>query len=542
MTSVPFARARSRARGWLRLSGGGCVWTVPAAVVVVVGAALMCSYSVAQWRGLQVPSWDLAIFSEAVKAYAHGQAPVVPVKGPGFNLLGDHFHPILVLLAPLWWVWPSPLMLLVVQDVLLAVSAWPLTRLAARTVGPLAGAALGLAYVTSWGLQGAVGAQFHEIAFAVPMLAWAGAAFVERRWVACAAWLAPLVLVKEDLGLTVLMGGLAIAWRGWRTGGDPVRLGRWRLTPVALGAVVAAWGVVWFVLTVTVLLPALSSTGAWQYGLGGNTGDGSAPSALSGSLLERLLTPEVKRHTLVLLAVSAGVVGVASPWMTLVAPTMAWRFLSGKEAYWDWQLWHYNAVLMPIVLAALLDVLVRLRTVAPRQADRRTTRPDPASGQRAAHSGGCTPRWSVTAWTRALTGAWPTAPRWAAVLAAGAVATTCVTAYQLADQLQVTGKDPYRPLPAERVVAAQEVIGCVPEGTSVATDLTLLAALVPRATVYWVGTSQGTPVDYVVVDTASGAWGGHPPQDVATWAGQQAGGTFETVLQREGFEVVRRVR
>ena len=79
-----------------------------------------------------VPSWDLAIFSEAAKAYAHLQAPIVEIKGPGYNLLGDHFHPILVLLGPVWRLFPSPLSLLVVQDLLLALSAWPLTRLATR--------------------------------------------------------------------------------------------------------------------------------------------------------------------------------------------------------------------------------------------------------------------------------------------------------------------------------------------------------------------------------------------------------------------------
>ena len=71
------------------------------------------------------------------------------------------------------------------QNLLLAVSAWPVTRLAARTTGPWVGGVLGVVYVLSWGMQGAVAAQFHEITFAVPMLAWASVAFVEGRWWAC---------------------------------------------------------------------------------------------------------------------------------------------------------------------------------------------------------------------------------------------------------------------------------------------------------------------------------------------------------------------
>ena len=80
---------------------------LPAALVVVVGAWVLIAYSVGQWRSLTVPSWDLAIFAELAKDYAHGQAPIVSIKGDGYNLLGDHFHPILVLLGPVWRLFPT---------------------------------------------------------------------------------------------------------------------------------------------------------------------------------------------------------------------------------------------------------------------------------------------------------------------------------------------------------------------------------------------------------------------------------------------------
>ncbi len=400
--------------------------SVPAALAVAVGAVVLIAYSVGQWRSMYVPSWDLAIFSELAKAYAHADAPIVPIKGEGYNLLGDHFHPILVLLAPVWWVAPTPLSLLILQDLLLAVSAWPITRLAARTVGPVAATALGLCYSLSWGFQGAVAAQFHEIAFAVPMLAWASVAFVERRWWDCALWCAPLVLVKEDLGLTVFMAGLAIAWRGRRSGdaaGDPasgtssdadaapsdlddpsrsLRLVR-RLSPRAaqaspfrLGLGLAVFGFLFFMITVLVLIPLMSSSGTWEYGIGGNAGDGSRPG--EGGLLT-FLGSEVQLQTLAVLALTAGLIGLASPWFWLIAPTIAWRFLSAKEFYWEWENWHYNATLIPVVIGAMLDVVTRATT-------------------------------------------------------------------------------------------AHQVIDMIPAGASVETDLGLLAYLVPDHTVYWVGTGS----------------------------------------------------
>ena len=62
----------------------------PEAWLVSVAAALVyVLVAITQWRSLAAPSWDLAIFTQLAKAYASVEAPVVPIKGPGFNLLGD---------------------------------------------------------------------------------------------------------------------------------------------------------------------------------------------------------------------------------------------------------------------------------------------------------------------------------------------------------------------------------------------------------------------------------------------------------------------
>ena len=130
----------------------------------------MC-LSLGQWRALVVPSWDLGIFAEAVQAYSRFEAPIVPIKGPGYNLLGDHFHPILALLGPVYRLFPSALTLLVVQDVLIAVSVLPAARLAQRLFGRGGAVIVGLGYGLGWGLQGAVGAQCHEVCVPVESLA-----------------------------------------------------------------------------------------------------------------------------------------------------------------------------------------------------------------------------------------------------------------------------------------------------------------------------------------------------------------------------------
>ena len=46
-------------------------------LIAAVGAAFYISYSVAQWRGFVVPSWDLRIFTQLAQQYAHGNVPIV---------------------------------------------------------------------------------------------------------------------------------------------------------------------------------------------------------------------------------------------------------------------------------------------------------------------------------------------------------------------------------------------------------------------------------------------------------------------------------
>jgi uncharacterized membrane protein len=282
-------------------------------------------------------AYDLGIFTQVVRAYAEFRAPVAELKGPGFNVLGDHFHPLLVVLAPAYRLFPSPVTLLVAQALLLAWSVVPVTRLAVMRLGPGAGACVGIGYGLSWGLQQAVKFDFHEVALAVPLVALSVVALAEERWRAAVLWAAPLVLVKEDLPATVAAIGAYLVLRR-----------QWRLGPATVaGAVVAG------VLIVCWVIPAMNP--AHRYGYADAVApDGQAP-------LARLLTPGEKPATVVALLAPTLFLALRSPLVLLAVPTLLWRFWSTNHYYWGVG-FHYSAVLMPIVFVALVDGLVRLRT------------------------------------------------------------------------------------------------------------------------------------------------------------------------------------
>ncbi|MER7150476.1 DUF2079 domain-containing protein [Streptomyces lydicus] len=292
--------------------------------------------AVCRYRTLSSSSWDLGIFEQAIRGYAHFRAPIVDLKGPGTNILGDHFSPVLVVLAPLYRVFPSSLTLLLAQAALFALSAIPVTRAAARYLGRLPGLALGIAYGMSWGVQKAVDFDFHEIAFALPLLAFALEAVLRGRWTAAVCWAAPLVLVKEDLGVTAATIGALALLRTRRAGPLPIALVAFGLTATAL--------------TLGVLIPAVNGSGSYDYWSKFGADGGGATIPLDTAL----------RTTLWVLLPTTGLLALRSPLLLVALPTLGWRFLSHEPHYWGID-WHYNAVLMPVVFLALVDALPRAR-------------------------------------------------------------------------------------------------------------------------------------------------------------------------------------
>ncbi|MFG3495134.1 DUF2079 domain-containing protein [Streptomyces sp. NPDC047928] len=303
--------------------------------------ALYATVAVRRHLLLRTTGYDLGIFEQAVRAYAELRAPVVPLRGEGFNLLGDHFHPLLAALAPLYRVWPSPLCLLVAQSALLALAVVPLARWAARTLGRGAAHVVAVGYGLSWGIASAAAFDFHEVALAVPLLAFALEALGHGRWRRAVGWAAPLLLVKEDLGLTLAAVGVYIALKG----------------PRRLGLVTAAVGLAGSLVEIKLLLPAFHPGGGYAHGGNLSDGHGSLLATLAFAPLDAL-RPDIKAMTLVLVFAPSALLALRSPLSLIAVPTLAWRMLSDNGFHWG-TAFHYSAVLMPVVAAGLIDALGR---------------------------------------------------------------------------------------------------------------------------------------------------------------------------------------
>ena len=286
---------------------------------------LYAAYAIQRHHQMETGGYDLGIFEQIVRGYAAGQRPITELKAPGYDALGDHFHPILALLAPLYRAFPAAETLLVAQAALIAASIIPIGRSAVAVVGTTGGTVISVAYGLSWGLQEAVGFDFHEVCIGVPLVAMSLNRLLAGRWIAAAAWAVPLIAVKEDLPLTAAAIGVCLLIRGQRR----------------LGAGLAAGGLLATAVIVLWVLPALQPDHLYVYAdqIGRSTsGWGVAPKATTLALL---LAPTVFS-------------ALRSPLLTVAVPTLAWRFLADNPLYWGTR-FHYSAILMPIVFAAMID-------------------------------------------------------------------------------------------------------------------------------------------------------------------------------------------
>ena len=117
---------------------------------------LYCVISFARYYSYQ-SGIDLAIFGQSVKAYSLMQPPFVSLKSQApFNILGDHFSPIVAVIAPLYRVFPHIEVLLVVQAALFGWAVYLLGRRVRRHASRRSAVLAMVCIASCWGILAAV--------------------------------------------------------------------------------------------------------------------------------------------------------------------------------------------------------------------------------------------------------------------------------------------------------------------------------------------------------------------------------------------------
>ena len=338
-----------------------------AAVWLLTGltAAAYSVFALARYYTFHTGSYDLVIFDQAVRSYAHFQPGISIIKGvhngfgPRFSVLGDHWSPILAALAPAYWVYDGPQTLLVAQAVLFALAIPPLWLFTRRAFGGgqravIAAYFVSVVYLLSWPIAAALAFNFHEVAFAPVLTAVALERLQAGRLRTALIVLAALLLVKEDMGLLVAGIGLYLLVA------RPAAVPRQRL--VAAAIIVA--GIADTALATYVLIPAFGgrSDYYWAYtSLGSNAGQAVGHLITHPvSSLRLLVTPRVKLTTVLWLFGAFCFLPLRSPISLATIPLLLERMLGSVFPAWWGTAYQYNAFLVMVLVCAAVDGAARL--------------------------------------------------------------------------------------------------------------------------------------------------------------------------------------
>ena len=464
------------------------LWCAMGVWTVLVFAIVRDAY-----LGFRLGRFDLGNMVQAVWSTTQGRPLETTHGATGEQMvrLGGHADPFLVLLTPVWALWPSPLSLAFVQVVVVALGALPVFWLALRHLESerLAGI-LALGYLAyPWVATSAVGA-IHPVTFGITFLlfcVW----FLEAERFGWFAVFATLTMSTGELmGLPILGLGIWFA------------LARHRRL---VGAAVALAGAAWTFVAVYVVVPAFSGGSSMFFGFYEEVG--GSPQGVIRKLFEdpgAVLGALVEAHDVVYvvwLGVPLLFLFILSPWLALVGlPQLLANSLSDFRLMTDPR-YHSVAAVIPFLIAATVLGLARIGA----------------------------PRRGLTA---------------AAILVCSATVSLFVGPWA-----RVVGATPLggrEKVPEARAAALADAVALVPDGVALSASNTAGGHLADRRYVYSIpNLGRAT---WVVVDLGD-PWAVLPdspllnrrPQLVRAFAARlRSDPAWETVFEREGVLVLRK--
>lgn len=307
--------------------------------LVIIFSIIYAFMSVQKHNSFQTFGWDLAVFDHGIWQWSQFKIPYSSFHD--LPWLADHFHLILVTIAPLYWIWSDVRLLLIIQAILVCFGGLPLYYLSKKiTKHNFFSLVVVLGFLLFYSLQSFIFSDFHELAF-LPLTFGGVLLFWELRktllyWICFVLTL----LVKEELGLLMASFGL------WSLIKDK---GRWKQSILTL-----VIGLGYTFLMLSSIMPFIGGQIYRHYGFG------QSGQSLGDVVLKILINPSYLVNSFIDNPVKINtVLNTFWPWgflpffsptsLILVLEQFASRFLDyGKPVRWT-LLFAYSLPMAPIM-------------------------------------------------------------------------------------------------------------------------------------------------------------------------------------------------
>lgn len=314
----------------------------------VVYAVQFSLWQIHRYDNFLARRFDLGNMVQAVWSAAHGDLMLTAtdVLGEQVSRYAGHVEPILALFAPLWWIWPSPIMLVVVQSIAVSSAGIAAYLLARTWIGDeriaVAACAVTLMYPF---IQAQTLFDFHAVALATPLLLWAIWAASTNHNATLAVMVILAAMTKEQVGLSIFIFGIWIFFA---------------LRRRRAGASVAIFGLMWSAVVIGAIMPRLRTQGAEsmllaRYGAFGDTVGQAAKTLIFHPIHSADLLLTTNRIVFVLaLLVPLAFLPLRAPLLAAaVIPDVLINLMSNHPQQQQLA-FHYGAVAAPFLIAAAI--------------------------------------------------------------------------------------------------------------------------------------------------------------------------------------------
>lgn len=193
-------------------------------LIVIVYAIYFSAFTVSRHFAFMTQSYDLSVFTQALWNTINGNILGITVHPPFNNFLQVHFAPSLLLIAPIYYLWKSPILLLVIQSCIIASGAYPIYKLSSKDHNNSSmGIVFAVAYLFFPAIQAANLYDFHGITLAAPLLAWTWYFASNNYWkryavtgVVSLGFREEAVIVLMGMAILLIVKNISKKW-GYRT-------------------------------------------------------------------------------------------------------------------------------------------------------------------------------------------------------------------------------------------------------------------------------------------------------------------------------------
>lgn len=190
-------------------------------IIYIIFISLICWFKYSQFG---YNALDLAIYNNAFfNATLHGN---FWSSIQGHHYFADHFEPLLYLFLPLYWLWKSPLNLLILQSIIIASIALPIYKISTLWFNKKIAILLALVWLINplaWNINLY---EWHLLPLAIPLLLMAFYFYEKKSFWSYILFIFIALLVREDVAVAVFGFFLLALYEK--------RLWRWWLTPFML--------------------------------------------------------------------------------------------------------------------------------------------------------------------------------------------------------------------------------------------------------------------------------------------------------------------